>query len=249
MNPIVPPYTPDSYQHQSQDNYQYQHQHQHQHSFDPSGYSSSQHSQHGILSTPTPYMGAEDKPGPFINAQEISEHQNPNRRPWNTAWLSVGALLSFVVFFIALVAALVSVYTLSQRSDGFEAGTQSTRYAWKYIPTAIIVIISALWTRLDYFCRLLSPWQNLKKGPVSLEKGLLLDYISPTGPVVILKSIKNRDWAVAMTGIGALLLKIAVSTSSGLRTQVLANILPGRCFNGFILTPSHGYCCGERAYG
>lgn len=199
MNPIE---TPDSYQHQPP------------HSMDPTGSSSSQHSQHEILPGPSPYMGAEDKTGQLITTQEVSEHQMLNRRPWNSAWLSVGALLGFAAFFLAFIADLVSIYTVSQRSDGFDAGTQSTRYAWKYVPTAIIVIISALWTRLDYLCRLLSPWQNLKKGPVSPEKSLLLDYISPTSPEVILKSVKNGNWAVTITGTGTLLLSLAVNISN-----------------------------------
>ena len=125
MAPFVPAGTQDNYHH----------------SFEPSGYSPSQHSTHDILQPPTPYTGVdsayeygtgESKPAFEAHVEQI----NPNRRPWNTKWLSAVTLILFALASSAFLAALLVIYTLSQRSNGFEAGTRSTRYVWKYIPIA-----------------------------------------------------------------------------------------------------------------
>lgn len=50
------------------------------------------------------------------------------------------------------------------------------------------------------------PWEELKTGPSSADKTLLLDYISPIPPVSFWTAIKNRHWAVVISIFGQLLI-------------------------------------------
>jgi len=110
--------------------------HYYQHSFGQSGYNSTQNSTYGILPDAAPYNGA----GNNGSENQIADKDTPgyisSRRPWNSAWLSAGTLIAFAAIFSAFVAALVTIFALSERADGFDAGTRSNRYAWKYVPTA-----------------------------------------------------------------------------------------------------------------
>jgi hypothetical protein len=66
------------------------------------------------------------------------------------------------------------------------------------------------------------PWQNMRKGPSTASRSLLLDYVSPMSILSAIRAIGRKDWAVVITVIGGLLLKLAVSDSG----YVLYKILP-----------------------
>lgn len=50
------------------------------------------------------------------------------------------------------------------------------------------------------------PWEELKMGPSSADKTLLLDYVSPILPISLWTAIKNRHWAVVISIVGQLLI-------------------------------------------
>ena len=67
------------------------------------------------------------------------------------------------------------------------------------------------------------PWAELARGPVTAEKSLLLDYISPSLLVSIWKAIKQRHWLILATVSGFVLIKAMTVISTGL--LVLENVL------------------------
>lgn len=73
---------------------------------------------------------------------------------------------------------------------------------------AVLVIVVALWNQVDYACKLLAPWQEMRQGPSVASKTLLLDYISPWIPSVLLTAFKNGHWAVFASSTGFALLKL-----------------------------------------
>ncbi|ETS03748.1 hypothetical protein M419DRAFT_74508, partial [Trichoderma reesei RUT C-30] len=63
---------------------------------------------------------------------------------------------------------------------------------------------------------ILMPWEELRTGPSSADKTLLLDYISPLLPVSLWMAIRNRHWAVVMSILGQLLILGTTVFSTGL---------------------------------
>ncbi|KAI1629390.1 hypothetical protein EDD37DRAFT_49503 [Exophiala viscosa] len=83
-------------------------------------------------------------------------------------------------------------------------------------PTALLVVISTAWKQVDFHCRTLVPWSRLRHGPAPAWDPLLLDYVSPILPMVLINAAKNHDWAVLAGAIGDLLLSIVTVFSTGL---------------------------------
>lgn len=67
---------------------------------------------------------------------------------------------------------------------------------------------------MDFANKILMPWEELRTGPSSADKTLLLDYISPLLPVSLWRAIGNRHWAVVMSIAGQLLILGTVRLSS-----------------------------------
>lgn len=83
------------------------------------------------------------------------------------------------------------------------------------------MVVGALWRQVDFANKILMPWEELRTGPSSADKTLLLDYISPLLPVSLWMAIKNRHWAVALSLIGQLLILGTVRLSSSFCSSVV----------------------------
>lgn len=79
----------------------------------------------------------------------------------------------------------------------------------------MLVIVGALWRQVDYANKILTPWKELRDGPTTADKSLLLDYIYPLLPTSLWMALKNRHWAVAMSILGHLLILGTVSDTRG----------------------------------
>lgn len=71
--------------------------------------------------------------------------------------------------------------------------------------------MAVLWRQVDYYIRLLMPWDNLRTGPRSAQETILLDYMTPLLPVVIYRAIKARHVPVILSSLTQMLLLLAVS--------------------------------------
>lgn len=80
----------------------------------------------------------------------------------------------------------------------------------------VLVALTCLWWRVDYWCKVLTPWRRLKGDLQSAQRSVLLDYVSPLLPVSQYYAIKYHDWAPAMTNFTYTILKIATIVSTGL---------------------------------
>lgn len=87
----------------------------------------------------------------------------------------------------------------------------------------MLVLIAAVWRQVDYHAKEMLPWAELARGPVTAEKSLLLDYMSPFLVVSIWKAIRQRHWLILVTISGFLLIKAMTVISTGL--LVLENVL------------------------
>ncbi|KAI5457685.1 hypothetical protein BGZ63DRAFT_64857 [Mariannaea sp. PMI_226] len=84
------------------------------------------------------------------------------------------------------------------------------------ITHGMLVVVGTLWKQVDHYNKILMPWKELQEGPVSAEKTMLLDYISPILPTALLRAFRNRHWAVVLSIVGHLLILATTVFSTGL---------------------------------
>lgn len=94
---------------------------------------------------------------------------------------------------------------------GIRDEIESRHYLWTYLPTAIFVVTVSLWRQVDFYCKELTPWDEMKRGATPGRCSILLDYIDPFVVVMLYRAIKNKHWVVMASTTAFLLLKLAVS--------------------------------------
>jgi Protein of unknown function (DUF3433) len=92
-----------------------------------------------------------------------------------------------------------------------------------FIMLIVFVLLAALWRKLDYEVKRLMPWAEMAKGPTIADKSLLLDYVSPTLPTAMYRSLRNRHFVVFTSIMVFIVMKIIMIFSTGL--LVLENAL------------------------
>lgn len=132
------------------------------------------------------------------------------------SWLCRTVIWMHCADFVILIIALILLYHYSQLRDGFSITESTNPYTWKYGPTAVLVIVIALWLQVDYRLKLQAPWARMQSTSCPVEDSVLLDYITPSWPSVLLSSARNRDWKVIASLTTHLLLRIVVLFSTGL---------------------------------
>lgn len=179
----------------------------------------------GVSSPPRLYESHDLGQGGVADGVESSHRsQTPppkwprNSHPalWAPIWLSRVALVAFAVTFLLMLLATALLYHFSEENSGISVQKEANHYAWKYGPTAVLVVVGTLWRQVDFANKILMPWEELRTGPSSADKTLLLDYISPLLPVSLWMAIRNRHWAVVMSILGQLLILGTTVFSTGL---------------------------------
>ncbi|RTE76791.1 hypothetical protein BHE90_008743 [Fusarium euwallaceae] len=135
---------------------------------------------------------------------------------WTPMWLSKTVLFIFALVFICMTLATALLFHFSQENNGISTQKEANHYGWKYGPTALLVVVGALWKQVDHHNKMLVPWKELQQGPSPADKSLLLDYVSPIVPSALWQAIKNRHWAVALSITGHLLILGTTVFSTGL---------------------------------
>lgn len=130
---------------------------------------------------------------------------------WLPFWLSKPVLICFLLLFASLLIALILVYYANLQRNGFHVAASTSPYSWTYGPTAVLVILVGLWRMVDFYCKSLTPWDELRHGPVVASRSLLLDYLSPLQLSSLLKALGNGHVAVMSTIMGFIILKTLVS--------------------------------------
>src|SRR5436305_12961841 len=117
---------------------------------------------------------ADSLPSQRQEAGNLGRGQFDGQKMWNPGWLSAMSLICFMCLFAALVLALLLLWHYSNFSNGFTL-VSLNHYAWTLGPTAILVIIASLWRQVDFYCKALTPWNELRKGGATASRSLLLD--------------------------------------------------------------------------
>ncbi|KAJ8119596.1 hypothetical protein ONZ43_g3488 [Nemania bipapillata] len=135
---------------------------------------------------------------------------------WNSIWLQTKVLASFMVLFVALFLVTIILFVVSQKNSGLNAEDAARQYGWRYGPTAFLTVILSMWTQVDYSNKILTPWQEMRRGQTTADRSVLLEYISPPMITTIWRAMKRRHWAVTASISGILLIQLATVFSTGL---------------------------------
>ena len=161
-----------------------------------------------------------DSEGVTFRATESEEtpaaEDHHGKRHWTPFWLRKSTLLAFVVLYTAIAAALIVVWQASRSRNGFSVAAFPNHYAWTYGPTAILIIVLSLWRQVDYSCKIMQPWQELRKGPTKADNSVLLDYVSPMFVTSLITATRRRHYPVAASVAGFIMLKAIILLSTAL---------------------------------
>ncbi|KAK1976372.1 hypothetical protein LZ30DRAFT_603605 [Colletotrichum cereale] len=130
--------------------------------------------------------------------------------PYRPFYLQRRVLVSFAILFAGLLIAVEAVLDLSNKRGGLGSPDHGFRYLWQYGSAFIFTCIAALWARPEHQARSSAPWLRMAKGPASVDRTLMLDYVFMFEPLTIVKAAKNRDWLVAVTATVGLTLKLII---------------------------------------
>lgn len=178
---------------------------------------------------------------------------NTSQEPgWRPSYLRKRILILFVLIFSAIIAALEVLYQSSAAHNGIAASTQDRHYLWTYGPTAILTIVTTLWSRVEFQTKQSAPWQALYESPQPAEKSVLLDYVSDMQPVAIWRALKNKHFAVASAASCSLLLRLLIIFSTGLfslnEVPVQKNNVPIQVHDRFSAQSSTLATAGSQPY-
>ncbi|KAJ9612869.1 hypothetical protein H2200_002810 [Cladophialophora chaetospira] len=152
------------------------------------------------------------------NRPKVSEHNTTSSpiKGWSPFWLGTSVLIAFSVLFLLLIIGLVLLYYFAKKNNGISTQISSNHYFWTYGPTAVLMLVTALWRQVDYTCRRLTPWEEFLHQQPDEKKSLLLDYISPFLLISLWRAIRFQHWSVVIGLSGFMLLKLITVFSTGL---------------------------------
>ncbi|EED19457.1 conserved hypothetical protein [Talaromyces stipitatus ATCC 10500] len=79
-------------------------------------------------------------------------------------------------------------------------------FAWKYLPTIVMVTYGVLWQIMEYNVKRLEPYYQLSQPTGNIaSKSLNLDYTTLFSYFVPYKAVRNRHWTVLVASVGAVL--------------------------------------------
>ena len=75
----------------------------------------------------------------------------------------------------------------------------------------VFVFLLCFWRKVNYYCKILLPWKEMRIRPVAPETSLLLDYLSLSPMTGLLTAWNNGHWAVVAADLGSFLLILIVN--------------------------------------
>ena len=135
---------------------------------------------------------------------------------WRPIWLRPVVLVGFIVVFALILTTLILLYRWSKTHHGISTQISSNHYSWTYDPTAVLLVLVGFWRPVDYYCKLLAPWDEVYNHESGPQRSLLLDYVFPILPSALLRACRNKHWTVVSSILSLLLLRVALIFSTGL---------------------------------
>ena len=77
-------------------------------------------------------------------------------------------------------------------------------------------MVAAIWGQVEYRVLQATPWLELRRAPQPAEQNLLMNYISPWSMTALYRSLGAGHFAVTLSILGGVILKILIIVSTGL---------------------------------
>ncbi|XEV02132.1 hypothetical protein FSHL1_007419 [Fusarium sambucinum] len=138
--------------------------------------------------------------------------------PWRPVFLHRRILVLYAIAIAALIAGVQIALQLSERNDGLREADDASRYLWQYGTTLVFIVVAAFWNRVEFQASASMPWILMLNNQTDVDKSLLLDYVSLSGPMAIIKAVRNRDWLVATPVLAGIIFKLIIIFSTAFVT-------------------------------
>jgi hypothetical protein len=133
-------------------------------------------------------------------------------------------LAIYVIVFVVLIAGVQVALQLSEHNGGLRESDNLSRYLWQYGTTLVFITVAAFWNRVEFQASAAMPWIRMLHNQVEVDKSLLLDYVSLSEPVAIVKAIRNTDWLVATPLSAGIIFKLIVIFSTAFVTPKVTTV-------------------------
>ncbi|KAK0627934.1 hypothetical protein B0T14DRAFT_493931 [Immersiella caudata] len=142
-----------------------------------------------------------------------------NGAQWTPPYLGRFVIVGFVLVFALVLIVIEVLLAHSNNHDGLATGYAGQQYLWTYGPTAVLTLVAAIWSRVEYQAKLVAPWVRLsQQRPARADRAVLLDYLSDFLPWSVFKAAGNGDYLVSAASLVTVLVKILIIISTGLIT-------------------------------
>lgn len=149
-----------------------------------------------------------------------------NQESHKPAWAPFPGLIARGVIFIAvalLIAALEIALHISRKNNGLGnvSSNEHKHYLWTILPSLVMGSVGILFGRIDFNTRSLAPYAQLKRPTGALFKeSMAVNYLDSLATTNIIRSIRERHFAVLVTTLAALVSSFLVIVASGLYSAI-----------------------------
>ncbi|KAM0187447.1 hypothetical protein ACHAPI_011163 [Fusarium lateritium] len=144
--------------------------------------------------------------------------------PWRPVFLHRRILCLYAIVFVVLIAGVQVALQLSEHNGGLRESDDLSRYLWQYGTTLVFITVATFWNRVEFQASAAMPWIRMLNNQMEVDKSLLLDYVSLSEPVAIVKSIRNTDWLVATPLSAGIIFKLIVIFSTAFVTPKVTTV-------------------------
>lgn len=141
---------------------------------------------------------------------------DPEKPDWKPFSMAAPYLVMLIIVSLGLAGVQEYLY---QQSSSLEAQGKgliqfdsvadiptSEFFAWKYLPTMVMVTYGVLWQITEYNVKRLEPYYQLSQPTGNIaSKSLNLDYTTLFSYFVPYKAVRNSHWTVVVASVGAIL--------------------------------------------
>lgn len=139
--------------------------------------------------------------------------EQPAWRPFSMRWPYITLLISIALFLAGIQEYLCQLsIQRAKNNDGLIQFTHpqdiptASYFAWKYMPTIIMVSYGVLWQVTDYETKRLEPYYQLsRREGATAAHSLNLDYLTFMSYLIPMRAVAYKQWAVVFSSTATLI--------------------------------------------
>ncbi|KAK2757300.1 hypothetical protein FQN54_004814 [Arachnomyces sp. PD_36] len=169
---------------------------------------------------PSQLLSEVKKSSAFTRVRQLTSSDDGSEEPLPQMWtpfvLRRRVLLGFAFLFLVMIIALEVILLYTNRNNGLTTSDPKKHYFWTYGPTAVLTLVAASWSQVEYRTKQLMPWKTMSEGPTSASRSLGADFVSPFSIISIFKALKISQHMTTLIIAGTFLIELVTVASTGL---------------------------------